>query len=621
MIVKKIKLINFRSVKNIEFEFEKQLNVFVGVNGSGKTTLLDSLITSLSWLINRIQRENVSGKHISENDIRNNEPYSTIETFIKSNGQIFNWKLVKTRKGETTTEKSKLSEVSRLADFFRIQLKESKKLPVIAYYPVNRVVKDISPEISSKDDFYILDVYENAIGVKANFKSFFEWFRLQDDILNENIALKTRWMRRNRDWIKTEIIHIITIVKQISLIYHEGILETGYTKRYDIIDVPEILFHDLTTALEVTWADAQSAYASKDMEILSDILTTLSDIENLYYKMKTFYKLKANTSTKIFNKSILDLMKKVLLDAKKIYMSSFNITEERRIFSFLWAIFHFSLLINLWWLTEKGKNNIKKLFKKYDQQAKEFDDNLMEIFIKDIERIISSDIKRQNDATKNKENEIQIVTKTIENFIEGYSNLRIKRVPRPHMLVDKNGETFNLEQLSDGEKNLIALVGDIARRLSIANPDSKEPLKGDGIILIDEVDLHLHPAWQRLIIPKLTELFPNCQFFITTHSPQVLSHVKPKNIFLLRNEKNKLSWTKPEESYGKNTDRILEDILGVTSRPQKTKKDLQEVFKLIDENKLDEALNSIDKIEKEIGSDSELAKARVLIKRKKIIGK
>ena len=189
------------------------------------------------------------------------------------------------------------------------------------------------------------------------------------------------------------------------------------------------------------------------------------------------------------------------------------------------------------------------------------------------------------------------------------------------MLVDKNGETFNLEQLSDGEKNLIALVGDIARRLSIANPNSNKPLEGDGIILIDEVDLHLHPAWQRLIIPKLTELFPNCQFFITTHSPQVLSHVKPENIFLLKNENNKLTYSEPTESYGKNSDRILEDILGVDARPKKEKEALRKIYELIQSNKIEYAKKYIEELESQIGEDSELVKARVLIKRKEIIGK
>ena len=116
-------------------------------------------------------------------------------------------------------------------------------------------------------------------------------------------------------------------------------------------------------------------------------------------------------------------------------------------------------------------------------------------------------------------------------------------------------------------------------------------------------------------------MFPNCQFFITTHSPQVLSHVKPDNIFLLRNENNELSWTKPTESYGKNTDRILEDILGVDARPKKEKDALRLIYELIQKDEIETAKKNIDELESLIGEDSELVKARVLIKRKEIIGK
>jgi predicted ATP-binding protein involved in virulence len=86
--------------------------------------------------------------------------------------------------------------------------------------------------------------------------------------------------------------------------------------------------------------------------------------------------------------------------------------------------------------------------------------------------------------------------------------------------------------LSDGEKCLLAMVGDLARRLAIANPDYPDALQGEAIVLIDEIELHLHPSWQRNIIPALKRTFPKCQFIITTHSPQVLSYIQPKNIYL-----------------------------------------------------------------------------------------
>jgi len=189
------------------------------------------------------------------------------------------------------------------------------------------------------------------------------------------------------------------------------------------------------------------------------------------------------------------------------------------------------------------------------------------------------------------------------------------------MLVDKDGVEISLDQLSDGEKNLIALVGDIARRLSIANPSSKRPLDGDGVILIDEIDLHLHPSWQRLMIPQLTKAFPNCQFIITTHSPQVLSHVHHENIFLLKNDKKGFTYSKAVESFGQNSDRILEDLLGVDARPKAQKEMLHELFVLIQNGELTEAKDKVKILIDQIGEDPEIVKANVLIKRKEIIGK
>jgi len=188
------------------------------------------------------------------------------------------------------------------------------------------------------------------------------------------------------------------------------------------------------------------------------------------------------------------------------------------------------------------------------------------------------------------------------------------------MLIDKNNSTISLEQLSDGEKNLIALVGDIARRLAIANPTNENPLKGEGIILIDEIDLHLHPSWQRMIIPKLIEVFPNCQFIVSTHSPQILSHVKAENIFLLNQTENNIFITKPTQSFGLNTDRILEDLMLVPARPNKEK--IHNIYVAIQNNEIEVAKQLISDLQIEMnGDDPELVKANVLIKRKNILGK
>jgi predicted ATP-binding protein involved in virulence len=131
---------------------------------------------------------------------------------------------------------------------------------------------------------------------------------------------------------------------------------------------------------------------------------------------------------------------------------------------------------------------------------------------------------------------LEAVRQAIYALIPEFANLRVRRNPL-RMTVMKNAnnhvEEFSLEQLSDGEKCLLAMVGDLARRLALANPRLENPLKGNGIVLIDEIELHLHPEWQRQILPKLTSTFSNCQFIVTTHSPQIVSHVKPENVYCL----------------------------------------------------------------------------------------
>ena len=127
--------------------------------------------------------------------------------------------------------------------------------------------------------------------------------------------------------------------------------------------------------------------------------------------------------------------------------------------------------------------------------------------------------------------ELSAVRRALGRFLPEFSDWKIRRMPL-RMEVKKAGIPLSIEQLSDGEKCMIALVGDLARRLVVANPKRDEPLHGKGIVLIDEIELHLHPAWQKGVLPRLLEVFPNVQFVVTTHSPLVLAQL---NSLLYRN--------------------------------------------------------------------------------------
>lgn len=195
------------------------------------------------------------------------------------------------------------------------------------------------------------------------------------------------------------------------------------------------------------------------------------------------------------------------------------------------------------------------------------------------------------------------------------------------MLLKKQGETdteFNLMQLSDGEKGVFALIGDIARRLAIANPNMDNPLNGIAEVLIDEIELHLHPAWQRKIVPALVETFPNCQFFLTTHSPQVLSEIEDAHIFLLQSTdpEHGITATKIEHLYGRDSNRILEDVMGVDERPHIVKEQLKELFRIIDAGDLKAARKKRADLEKMLYSqEPDFAMADVLMHRLEMRGK
>ena len=217
--------------------------------------------------------------------------------------------------------------------------------------------------------------------------------------------------------------------------------------------------------------------------------------------------------------------------------------------------------------------------------------------------------------------QLETVRTAILSLLPDFKNLTVRRNPL-RMEVEKKGAKLTVNQLSDGEKCLMAMIGDLARRLAIANPCLNNPLEGNGIVLIDEIDLHLHPTWQRMIIPTLLKIFPNCQFLISTHSPHILTHVQPENLYMLRQTDKGIEVEQPYESYGKNVDRVLEDLMGLkTTRPDKVKTQLDDLYEEIKNKKLSEAKETVKNIKSEIGEDPELVKAEVLIKRMEIIGK
>ena len=177
---------------------------------------------------------------------------------------------------------------------------------------------------------------------------------------------------------------------------------------------------------------------------------------------------------------------------------------------------------------------------------------------------------------------------------------------------DETGKRMRIpiSQLSDGYKGTISLVADIAYRMAVLNPQCLGNVcdETDGIILIDEVDLHLHPAWQQRILGDITSIFPKVHFIVTTHAPEVINSVQRENVIVIENNQ---AVSAPAETYGKDANGILRCIMRVKERPQIIIEKFELFYHLLDEKNFTMAEEILDDLENMVGEDPELSAMRV----------
>ncbi|MGI2027998.1 AAA family ATPase [Endozoicomonas acroporae] len=174
---------------------------------------------------------------------------------------------------------------------------------------------------------------------------------------------------------------------------------------------------------------------------------------------------------------------------------------------------------------------------------------------------------------------LEVIRSTTNQLLSetGWSDLTYsERDNKSLVLFHKAHGALKVSQLSDGIKNMVAMVADIAYRCCHLNPHlgHEAALKAEGIVLIDEVDMHLHPKWQQTVIQGLTTAFPNIQFIVTTHSPQVLSTVKAESIRLLKHTVDPQSGLSISEAIqpkaqcrGVASSDLMADLMGVDPIP------------------------------------------------------
>ncbi|MEA2018220.1 MAG: AAA family ATPase [Campylobacterota bacterium] len=168
------------------------------------------------------------------------------------------------------------------------------------------------------------------------------------------------------------------------------------------------------------------------------------------------------------------------------------------------------------------------------------------------------------------------------------------------VIVDFKDKSIPFEHLSDGQRTILGLFCDIARRVSILNPhfDGDANEKTKGVVLIDELDLHLHPQWQMDIIENLQNTFPNIQFICTTHSPILLRSIEKDKIIVLEDGKqSKLDFF----TKGRDINSILYDLMGVTKRTKEYENKVDNLFGYLDDENLELAEKLLNELRKDYG--------------------
>ncbi|EKO3517936.1 AAA family ATPase [Vibrio fluvialis] len=226
----------------------------------------------------------------------------------------------------------------------------------------------------------------------------------------------------------------------------------------------------------------------------------------------------------------------------------------------------------------------------------------------------------------NKNNSVKWIKRVISQCLPNIKDIYVDRSSgRAEIKVVENDMVVNIFSLSKGQQIYITILSDIARRLIQLNPELDNPLDGQGVILIDEIELHLHPAWQQKILGNLRNIFPNIQWIITTHSPQVLSTINSSKIRVLtENVDGEDIAAKPlGQSYGRENSDVLLSIMKVNPAPNIPESKMLNMYRnIVEQGDYDsnEAKFLKEQLVKSLGKDyPALIKLDMVINRRKLL--
>ena len=210
--------------------------------------------------------------------------------------------------------------------------------------------------------------------------------------------------------------------------------------------------------------------------------------------------------------------------------------------------------------------------------------------------------------------------------ISGSKNASIIFDLNTHRLVlnfesaDGSSQKFAMDEMSDGYKNTLSMIGDIAYRMAVLNPMLGDKVLEEtiGVVVIDEIDLHLHPQWQQTIINDLNTIFPKIQFIVSSHAPAVINSVPKEQIRILDNGE---IYMPAAQTYGRDANSILREVMKVSERPMDITERLKTFYACMDNKKYDEADKVLSEIEDVVGTtDPDIAAVRTSLDLEKILG-
>ncbi len=214
---------------------------------------------------------------------------------------------------------------------------------------------------------------------------------------------------------------------------------------------------------------------------------------------------------------------------------------------------------------------------------------------------------------------LEAFQQAVVRFLPNYRNLRVETEDGdPRLMINRGTTALQVKNLSDGERGSLTLVLDLTRRLAQANPEMTDPAKhGEAVVLIDEIDLHLHPKWQRRIVDNLTAAFPKCQFIATTHSPQVIGAVSHTGVTLLIDDGPPI---RPAQTFGMDSNWILRHIMEADEREPEIQDEIDLILADIRKDSMSSARKRIAALRSRIGETPDLAKADAAISRAELLG-